>query len=70
MMNLQNKIDSIMQYEGYAAIVCGAAIVIFCIMAITSKKKADTKGGYSLLILFAVSFVVMFAVCNLGGDAI
>ena len=70
MMNLQNKIDSIMQYEGYAAIVCGAAIVIFCIMAITSKKKADTKGGYSLLVLFVGCFIVLFVVCNFGGDAV
>lgn len=69
MNNLQNKIDNIMQYEDYAAIGCGVIIAIFVIMAITSKKKTDTKGGYSLLVLFIGCFAVLFAVCNIGGGA-
>lgn len=68
-MNLQEKINEIMQYEDYAAVVCGAAIVIFCIMAITKKDKPSTKGGYSLLVLCVGCFAVLYVICNLGGGA-
>lgn len=69
-MDIQKFIDSVMQYENIAAIVCGAFIVICCICAVFSKKKTDTKGGYSLLALFGVSFAIMFIVCNFGGGAV
>ena len=69
-MNLQEKINEIMQYEDIYGIICVAAIIIFVIMALTSKKKTDTKGGFSLLTLCIGAFVVLFVVCNFGGDAV
>lgn len=69
-MDLQSKIDGIMQYEDMYGIIAVAFIVICCIKALTSKKKADTKGGYSLLVLCVGCFVVLFAVCNTGGGAV
>lgn len=69
-MSIQDKIDYVMNYEWIVAIVCGAFIVICCICAVFSKKKTDTKGGYSLLALFGVSFAIMFIVCNFGGGAV
>ena len=69
-MNLQEKIDKIMQYEDIGGIIAVVFIVICCIIAFTNKDKPSQKGGYSLLVLFVVSFVVMFAVCNIGGDAV
>lgn len=69
-MNLQEKINAIMQYEDIGGIIAVVFIVICCIIAFTNKDKPSQKGGYSLLVLFVVSFVVMFAVCNIGGDAV
>lgn len=70
MMNLQNKIDSIMQYEDIGGIIAVVFIVICCIIAFTNKDKPSQKGGYSLLVLFVGCFIVLFVVCNLGGDAV
>lgn len=68
-MNIQNYIDSVMQYESIGAIISGAFIVICCICAAVSKKQADTKGGYSLLVLCVISFAVMYLICNVGQGA-
>lgn len=69
-MNLQDKIDSITQYEDYAAILCGVVIVVFIIISLTRKDKPTQKGGYSLLVLCVGAFAVMYFICNTGGGTV